>query len=74
MNRKILLLCGTDTAQHVLGHYYVHHQEPVKLPLQPLVSVWMWRCKCSQPWSVWRAPDDGFRNARTMLSSVCTTK
>jgi len=20
--------------------------------LQPLVSVWMWRCKCSQPWSV----------------------
>jgi len=21
------------------GHYYAHHQEPVKLPLQPLVSV-----------------------------------
>ena len=33
------------------GHYYAHHQEPVKLPLQPLVSVWMWRWKCSQPWS-----------------------
>jgi len=29
------------------GHYYAHHQEPVKLPLQPLVSVWMWRWKCS---------------------------
>jgi len=34
------------------GHYYAHRQEPVKLPLQPLVSVWMWRWKCSQPWSV----------------------
>jgi len=34
------------------GHYNAHHQEPVKLPLQPLVSVWMWRWKCSQPWSV----------------------
>jgi len=21
------------------GHYYAHHQEPVKLPFQPLVSV-----------------------------------
>jgi len=21
------------------GHHYAHHQEPVKLPLQPLVSV-----------------------------------
>ena len=30
------------------GHYNAHHQEPVKLPLQPLVSIWMWRC--SQPW------------------------
>jgi len=27
------------------GHYYVHHQEPVRLSLQPLVSVWMWRWK-----------------------------
>jgi len=34
------------------GHYNAHHQEPVKLPLQLLVSVWMWRWKCSQPWSV----------------------
>jgi len=33
-------------------YYYAHHQNPVKLPLQPLVSVWMWRWKCSQPWSV----------------------
>ena len=33
------------------GHHNAHHQEPVKLPLQPLVSVWMWRWKCSQPWS-----------------------
>jgi hypothetical protein len=33
------------------GHYNAHNQEPVKLPLQPLVSVWMWRWKCSQPWS-----------------------
>ena len=32
------------------GHYTAHHQEPVKLPLQPVVSVWMWRWKCSQPW------------------------
>ena len=24
------------------GPYNAHHQEPVKLPLQPLVSVWMW--------------------------------
>jgi hypothetical protein len=31
------------------GHYNAHHQEPVKLPLQPLVSVWMCRWKCSQP-------------------------
>ena len=31
------------------GHYNAHHQEPVKLPLQPLVSTWMWRWKCSQP-------------------------
>ena len=31
------------------GHYNAHHQEPVKLPLQPLVSVWMWRWKCSRP-------------------------
>jgi len=39
------------------GHYNAHHQEPVKLPLQPLVSVWMWRCP--QPlvsvW-IWRCP------------------
>jgi len=34
------------------GHYCSHHQDPVKLPLQPLVSVWMWKWKCSQPWSV----------------------
>jgi len=34
------------------GHYYAHHHEPVKLPLQPLVSVWMWRWTCSQSWSV----------------------
>jgi len=34
------------------GHYNPHHQEPVTLPLQPLVSVWMWRWKHSQPWSV----------------------
>jgi len=34
-----------------LGHYNAHHQEPVKLPLQPLVAVRMWRWKCSQPWS-----------------------
>jgi len=27
-------------------HYNAHHQEPVKLQLQPLVSVWMWRWKC----------------------------
>jgi len=26
------------------GNYNAHHQEPVKLPLQPLVSVWMWGC------------------------------
>ena len=24
------------------GHYFAHHQEPVKLSLQLLVSVWMW--------------------------------
>jgi len=24
--------------------------------------------------AVWRAPDDGHRNARNMLSSVCTTR
>ena len=36
------------------GHYCAHHQEPVKLPLQPLVSVRMWRWKCSQPWSVYQ--------------------
>jgi hypothetical protein len=35
------------------GHHNAHHQEPVKLSSQPLVSVWMWRWKCSQPWSVW---------------------
>jgi hypothetical protein len=35
------------------GHYCAHHQEPVKLPLQPLVSVWMRRWTCFQPWSVW---------------------
>src|SRR5215475_11614589 len=29
-----LLNCST-----CFGHYYAHHQEPVKLPLQPLVSV-----------------------------------
>jgi len=29
------------------GHHNAHHQEPVKLPSQPLVSVWMWRWKCS---------------------------
>jgi len=34
------------------GHYNAHHQEPVRLPLQPLVSVRMWRWKCSQPCSV----------------------
>jgi len=34
------------------GHYNVHHQEPVKLLLQALVSVWIWRWKCSQLWSV----------------------
>ena len=34
------------------GHYNAHHQEPVKLPLQSLVSAWMWRWKCSQPWPV----------------------
>jgi len=34
------------------GHYNAHRQEPVKPPLQPLVSIWMWRWKCSQPWSV----------------------
>jgi len=38
------------------GHYNAHHQEPVKLPLQLLVSVWMWRWKCSQPWSVTNRP------------------
>jgi hypothetical protein len=27
-------------------HYYAHHQEPFKLPLQPLVSLWMWRWTC----------------------------
>ena len=31
------------------GDYNAHHQEPVKPPLQPLVSVRMWRWKCSQP-------------------------
>jgi hypothetical protein len=30
------------------GHYNAHHQEPVKLPLQPLFSVLMWSWKCSQ--------------------------
>ena len=36
------------------GHYNAHHQEPVKLPLQPLISIWMWRWKC---WavSVWQS-------------------
>jgi len=29
------------------GQYSAHHQEPVKLPLRPPVSVWMWRWKCS---------------------------
>ena len=24
---------------NMFWHYYAHHQEPVKLPLQPLVSV-----------------------------------
>jgi len=30
------------------GHHNAHHREPVKLPSWPLVSVWMWRWKCSQ--------------------------
>jgi len=39
------------------GHYNAHQQEPVKLTLQPLVSVWMWRWKCSQPCSVCYSSD-----------------
>ena len=31
------------------GHYYAHHQQPVKLPLQPLVSVWMFRLLTNRP-------------------------
>jgi len=38
------------------GHYNAHHQEPIKLPLLPLVSVWMWRWKWSQSWSVTNKP------------------
>jgi hypothetical protein len=34
------------------GHHNAHHQEPVKLPLQPLVSVWMCRWLGSRPLSV----------------------
>ena len=64
------------------GHHYAHHQEPVKLPLQPLVSVWMCENTSTSTFirkpeaatAVWRAPDDGHSNARNMLSSVCTTK
>jgi hypothetical protein len=37
---------------NMFGHYYAHHQEPVKLTLQLLFSVWIWSWKCSQPWSV----------------------
>jgi len=36
------LLVGRLCCQHCsacFGHYNDHHQEPVKLPLQPLVSV-----------------------------------
>jgi hypothetical protein len=29
-------------------HNYAHHQEPVELPLHLLVSVSIWRWKCSQ--------------------------
>ena len=28
-----------QTLLNIFGHYYAHYQEPVKLPLQPLVSV-----------------------------------
>ena len=31
------------------GHHNAHHQEPVKLPSQPLVSVWMWRLRTLPP-------------------------
>jgi hypothetical protein len=33
-------------------HHNAHHQEPIKPPLQPLVSVWMCRRMCSRPLSV----------------------
>jgi len=47
------------------GHYNANRQEPVKLPLQPLVSVWMCRWKCSQPWSVRTLPPPhSYRNQR----------
>ena len=52
INRKIYCFVVQALLNMFFGHYYAHHQEPVKLPLQPLVSVWMWRWKCSQPWSV----------------------
>jgi len=46
---KFLIVLSYRHCSTCLGHYYAHHQEPVELPLQPLVSVWMWRWNCSQP-------------------------
>jgi len=49
---KFFIVLSYRHCSTCFGHYYAHHQEPVKLPLQPLVSLWMWRWTCSQPWSV----------------------
>jgi len=46
------------------GYYHAHHQEPVKLPLKPPVSVWMWRWKCSQPWLRTLPPPHSYGNQR----------
>jgi len=48
------------------GHHNAHYQEPVKLPSQPLVSLWMWRWKCSQPFSRLRTlpPPHSYGNQR----------
>jgi hypothetical protein len=42
MQQSIVKFIALSYSSTCFGHYNAHHQEPVKLPLQPLVS-----CLCS---------------------------